>query len=239
LALLLMLGLTYPGMAAAKKVAPTPPAAKSLKIVIYADGSLIAQRLLDEALRRGLIVTLVTTRPQAVAKANKRLTVVEGGIGDLGDTARKMARQQAVFVLVDGNDAHIFPKSAKTLVMASRIVGVFAPRIIWIGDAAALKDSHGDLVLMSRPQSERDGRVLGQIQALRYLKTVDDAPWSYLTPPLTVKPGKRTTTFRTGADMVLLDKAGKSEISAEDFAVAAINEAEKFEHPYAQFTVAY
>jgi len=232
LALLFVCGMGLPAGAAPKKEPPRP-----LKLLVYGDGSPVAQRLVDEALRRGHTVTLITAnRP---AKTHKRLTVIEGGLGDLSDTGRKMGRQQAAFIMVDSDKAQDFPKAAKTLVMAARIVGVFAPRIFWIGDAAALKDANGDLLLMSRPAAERDGRVLGQTQALRYLKTVDDTPWTYITPPPTVKPGKRTGKFRTGTDTVLLDKAGKSEISIEDFAVAAINEAEKFEHPFAQFTVAY
>jgi len=54
-----------------------------------------------------------------------------------------------------------------------------------------------------------------------------------------LEPGKRTGEYRVGGDHVLRDAGGKSAISMEDFAVAAMDEAETPQHHHAQFTVAY
>jgi len=64
------------------------------------------------------------------------------------------------------------------------------------------------------------------------------AQWSYLCPPAMLIPGQRTGRYRLGADTLLVDAAGDSAISMEDFAVALIDEAETPQHKMARFTVA-
>src|SRR5206468_3069115 len=50
--------------------------------------------------------------------------------------------------------------------------------------------------------------------------------WTYLSPAIEIGPGERTGKYRTTQDQVLTDAAGKSFISFEDFAVAALDELE-------------
>ena len=54
-----------------------------------------------------------------------------------------------------------------------------------------------------------------------------------------IEPGKRTGTYRTGRDQLLTDRLGKSRISAEDFAVALLDEVERPAHVRQRITVAY
>jgi putative NADH-flavin reductase len=51
-------------------------------------------------------------------------------------------------------------------------------------------------------------------------------------------PGERTSRYRLGSDVLLVDPNGDSGMSIEDFAVALIDEAEKPQHKKARFTVA-
>jgi len=81
--------------------------------------------------------------------------------------------------------------------------------------------------------------MLGQTQALRYLRTVDDPAWTYLTPPPAVKPGKRTGKFRLGGTRLVVNDQGESRISAEDYGVALVDELEHPKHVRQQFTAAY
>ena len=53
------------------------------------------------------------------------------------------------------------------------------------------------------------------------------------------KEGNRTGKFRLGTDQLLVDSAGKSWISFEDFAVAMADEIERPAHIRARFTVGY
>jgi putative NADH-flavin reductase len=52
-------------------------------------------------------------------------------------------------------------------------------------------------------------------------------------------PGTRTGNFRVGKDALLVDADGKSHISAEDYAIALLDEAETPQHPNERFTVGY
>lgn len=57
--------------------------------------------------------------------------------------------------------------------------------------------------------------------------------WSYLSPPGQIAPGERTGQITLGADHVVGDS-----VSAEDFAVALIDEVEQGNHLRQRFTVA-
>jgi putative NADH-flavin reductase len=52
-------------------------------------------------------------------------------------------------------------------------------------------------------------------------------------------PGQRTGTYRTAGGTLVVDEHGDSRISMEDFAVAALEEAEHRSHTGRLFTVGY
>lgn len=52
-------------------------------------------------------------------------------------------------------------------------------------------------------------------------------------------PGERTGTYRVSDDLLLVDEAGNSALSAEDLGVAIVDEVEKAAHHRARFHVAY
>lgn len=83
------------------------------------------------------------------------------------------------------------------------------------------------------------GSALGAREALRLLRAERDLDWTLLSPSAVIAPGKRTGTFRLGADQLLVDAGGKSEISLEDYSVAMIDELEKPSHRRGRFTVGY
>lgn len=64
------------------------------------------------------------------------------------------------------------------------------------------------------------------------------ADWSYLSPPAVLEPGRRTGSYRRGTTTLLTAPDGTSRISAQDLAVAVLDE---LETPSAErhFTVAY
>lgn len=51
--------------------------------------------------------------------------------------------------------------------------------------------------------------------------------WTYLSPPALLEPGTRSGRYRRGATTMLTAPDGTSRISAEDFAVAALDEVER------------
>ncbi len=60
-----------------------------------------------------------------------------------------------------------------------------------------------------------------------------------MSPAAVIAPGTRTRKYRTGTDQLLVDTTGKNYISAEDFAVAVVDEIEKPRFRGLRFTVAY
>ena len=73
-------------------------------------------------------------------------------------------------------------------------------------------------------------------EGLQYLRTIDDVMWTYLSPAPMIAPGKRTKKFRLGGDDDLLVGG---EISAEDFAIAALDEVDTPKYDKKRFAVAY
>ncbi|WP_254649443.1 NAD(P)-dependent oxidoreductase [Streptomyces sp. GbtcB7] len=61
---------------------------------------------------------------------------------------------------------------------------------------------------------------------LRTCQAHADADWVYLSPPALLEPGERTGRYRRGTDTLLTGADGRSWISAEDLAVAVVDELE-------------
>src|SRR5258707_324008 len=62
--------------------------------------------------------------------------------------------------------------------------------------------------------------------------------WDILDPAV-IEPGERTGTSRLGETALLADAQGQSRISAEDYAIALLDELERPQHIRRQFTAAY
>ncbi len=61
---------------------------------------------------------------------------------------------------------------------------------------------------------------------------------AYLSSAAFIEPGERTGSYRIGGDQLLTDSKGESRISAEDFAVALLDEIERLRHVRERVTVA-
>ncbi|MFT4021678.1 MAG: NAD(P)-dependent oxidoreductase, partial [Acinetobacter sp.] len=70
------------------------------------------------------------------------------------------------------------------------------------------------------------------------LKEHSEIDWSYLSPSAEFAPGKRTGEFKIGQDELIVTE-DVSRISAEDFAVALVDELENGQHLQQRFTVGY
>ncbi|MER5876186.1 hypothetical protein ABT119_09690 [Streptomyces sp. NPDC001910] len=80
--------------------------------------------------------------------------------------------------------------------------------------------------------------VRGHRDALNVLRT-SNRLWIYFSPAGDIAPGERTGRFRLGGDQPVLDADGSSRISAEDAAVALVDEAELPRFVQRRFTIGY
>jgi drug/metabolite transporter (DMT)-like permease/putative NADH-flavin reductase len=103
-------------------------------------------------------------------------------------------------------------------------------RVLVVGGAGALR-SPGDQELLVAdnpayvPAGLRPIAAAG-IAQLRTCQNHPDADWVYLGPPALLEPGERTGRYRRGTDTLLTGPDGQSRISAEDLAVAVVDELE-------------
>lgn len=114
-------------------------------------------------------------------------------------------------------------------------------RLFVVGGAGSLYvDENQSLRLMDTPEfpdfvyptASNAGKNLEALQASEGLN------WTYLSPSATFALGRRTGSYLSGKDQVLVNSTGESYVSYEDYAVAVVDEIEQSKHIRARFTVA-
>ncbi|MEV0677392.1 NAD(P)H-binding protein [Actinosynnema sp. NPDC050436] len=202
----------------------------------------IGTRILDEALRRGHTVTAVVRDPAKLDRTDAGLTAVAGDVLDTQSLPALLAGHDVVVSAVGGGDgpghqATIAP-AAKSLVEALRAVDG-RPRLIVVNGAGSLRAPGGGQVWDKPGLPDWLLQIMhAHGDALDYLRGVEDVTWTALSPAATIEPGERTGRYRTGEDDLVGDAEGVSWISAEDYAVALVDEIEQPKFENRRFTVA-
>lgn len=222
----------------------------SLNILVYGASGKVGRHVVDEALNRGHRVTAVSRDPAKISQVHDRLSVAQGDVLNPDSVASLVSGQDVVIVSVRGiagnskDPADAVPRlAAANAVAALREPGNETGRLIHVGGAGSLEVAPGVLLADRLPKlfmpKSLELEIAGQILTLEYLRTVDDVNWTYVTPPRSFTPGKRTGTYRVGGEQLMEDANGKSRISRADFAVALLDEAENAAHVRQRFSVAY
>jgi putative NADH-flavin reductase len=192
----------------------------------------IGSRILAELVSRGHKVTAIVRNPEKVP-ALAGVTAAKGDVFDKAGLATLLAGHNAVISAV-----HFSASDAATLIAAVRQSGV--KRYLVVGGAGSLEVAPG-VKLFDTPEFPAlyldEARKGGAF--LELLKQETALDWTFLSPSALIQPGERTGKFRLGLDQLLVDPAGKSAISTEDFAIALVDELEKPAHGRRRFTVGY
>jgi putative NADH-flavin reductase len=114
-------------------------------------------------------------------------------------------------------------------------------RLVVVGGAGSLEVAPGvRIVDLPEFSDAYKPEALAQAALLDLLRdNADDLEWTYISPGATIEPGERTGVYRVGGDQLLLDDDGNSRVSAEDYAIALVDELEKGENIRRRITVAY
>ena len=202
-----------------------------MKVAVYGATGMIGSRLVAEALARGHQVTGIT---RSGGELPDGALAVRGDAGD-ADLAKRVAGDADVVVSAigpsrTGGDRREFLAQLRNL---AETLG--DARLIVVGGAGSLLVDGVRLVDQAGfPEVYRAEALIGA-ESLGYLRGLDDGTdWTYLSPAPLIQPGERTGAYRTGID----SPAGDS-ISAEDYAVALLDEIEKPAHRGGRFTVAH
>lgn len=212
-----------------------------MKIVVFGARGDVGRRIVDEALARGHTVTAVIRNDAQVASLPAGVTAFVTDVSRGEGAVRAMHDQDIAISALrppDGQEDALVLLTRSLLDAATKS----QTRVLLVGGAASLKlpDDSGNTVLTAPgflPDAVVPIATACQAQyELCLAETATD--WSYLCPPAMLVPGTRTNRYRLGTDTLLVDDAGDSQISMEDFAVALIDEAEKPRHRKVRFTVA-
>jgi uncharacterized protein len=204
----------------------------SMKIAIAGASGRAGACITAELARRGHSVTGIARNPDKIAKlANVR--AVAGDANDRAGLAKLWAGHDVAV-----SSIHFLASDIETLIGAARDSGV--PRYLVVGGAGSLEVAPGvplvtvpDFPAAYKAEAEKGGAFLERLRREKELN------WTFLSPSALFDSGSRTGKFRLGTDQLLVDSAGKSWISFEDFAVAMADEIERPAHIRSRFTVGY
>ncbi|MFC4075878.1 NAD(P)-dependent oxidoreductase [Salinithrix halophila] len=210
-----------------------------MKIALIGATGTIGQRILLEALSRGHQVTVIARDPARVQEA-KNVQVAIGDVFKPESIARAAAGHDAVISAYGpkhGEESSLLT-ATESLIEGVKQSGV--RRFLTVGGAGSLEVAPG-VHLVDTPEFPDAWKpiALAHRDALELYRQETELDWTYLSPAALIEPGERTGQFRTGTDQLITDKNGDSRISAEDFAVALLDELENPRFIRQRFTVAY
>jgi putative NADH-flavin reductase len=204
-----------------------------MQIAVIGATGMVGSRIVAEAASRGHEVTAVSRSGAAEARPN--VTPLAADITDPGAAADLAARHDVVVSAIGpsrepGGDPAAFPR---TLVDLAR--NVKTTRLVVVGGAGSLQAAPGARLIDTPDFPEvYKAEALAGANSLDALRALDDAgEWTYLSPAPVIAPGERTGTYKVGEESPV-----GAQISAEDYAVALLDEIERPAHQGRRFTVA-
>ncbi|MEP3784316.1 MAG: NAD(P)H-binding protein [Ascidiaceihabitans sp.] len=213
-----------------------------MKIIVFGATGDVGSRVVTEAVTRGHDVTAVVRNKAGLAKLPETVKGLIASVSDPSAVAKAMAGHDLAISSLrtpSGHEGDVVALTRSILKGAS----IADVRVIIVGGAARLRLPNGSPhTVLSDPDFLPESIVptarASLAQAELCISTVD-ADWTYASPSALLRPGIRQGKFRIGADTLLIDANGNSEISMEDFAVALVDEAQSAQFIRTSFTVGY
>lgn len=197
-----------------------------MRIVLFGPTGMIGSRIAAELSNRGHEVIGVSRSSGT-------------DVTDPAQVAAAVAGADAVVCAVSARgDDHTLADVARSLLDGLRRSGV--RRVLIVGGAASLQVAGGGRLLDTPdfPESWKAEARQGA-EALTVYRGVDDLDWTYVSPAAFIHPGERTGSYRLGGEQLITDESGKSEISAEDYAIAVADLIDSGEHARERVGVAW
>ena len=212
-----------------------------MTIALIGASGYVGSALLHEALWRGHHVTAVV-RNTAKLVPQAGLTAATADVLDTGARASVLAGHTAVISAFSGHSQaqvrDYYVRGLRSIIAAVKQANV--PRLLVVGGAGSLDVATG-VQLVDTPHfpSLWKQTAEGARDALQLLREERALDWTMLSPSALLERGIRTGKFRLGTDQLLVDAAGESYVSLEDYAVAMLDELERPMHSRQRFTVGY
>jgi hypothetical protein len=209
-----------------------------MNVVLYSATGMIGSRILNELISRGHNITAVVRDPSKVP-AHPAVAAIKGDILDPDDVAAHAVGVDAVISAYGpgAGDVHDLVRATRALIAGLHKADTH--RLIFVGGAGSLLVAPGTDVIDSGHLPEAYMAIaIAHRDALKLLSD-SDLLWTYFSPAGSIQPGQRTGKFRLGSTSLIADDKGNSSISAEDYAVALVDELENPKHIRQQFTIGY
>lgn len=201
-----------------------------MRIAVYGGTGMIGSRVVAEALSRGHEVTGIT---RSGGELPTGAVAVRGDAGDAA-LAKRIAGDVDVVVSAIGPSRTGGDRREYLADLRNLVETLGDTRLIVVGGAGSLVVNGARLVdAPDFPELYR-AEALIAAEALDYFRGLGDGvDWTFFSPAPVIAPGERTGNYEVGSDAPVGDA-----VSAEDFAVALIDEVEKPAHRRTRFTVA-
>ena len=217
-------------------------------IALFGATGMIGQRILNEALSRGHKVTAIARDPSKISDKRPNMTVTAGDILKPESVAAAAAGHDVVVSAYGppATDPQQVVAAAGSLIEGIKTANQKSGksiRLIMVGGAASLEVTPG-VILLDAPNFPPAWKGIASahrdaLNLLRKEATGAGIEWTCFSPAALIQPGERTGKHRTGTDQLVADANGESRISAEDYAVALLDEIEKPQFIGRRFTAAY
>jgi len=200
-----------------------------MKIAVFGGTGMIGSRVVSEAVRRGHEVTSISRSEYLPEGATKAVAM------ELTDTPNVVALIESVDATVIAVSPDRIGGSHEPIIQAHRDLIAAKPsgRMLVVGGAGSLEIN--GVRLKDTPDFPqvyyKEASTLATV--LDLYKEPTNLNWTMLSPAPLIAPGVRTGAYRVGTDNPIGDS-----ISAEDFAVAIVDELENPAHIGMRFTVA-
>jgi putative NADH-flavin reductase len=212
-----------------------------VNIVLFGATGMIGSRIAAEAAARGHSVIAVSRSGQAPEGVTGDVTPAAGDATDPARVAELVKGADVVASALVGPRDRTDPRGPLLQLYADQMSGVRdggGPRTVIVGGAGTLLVAPDtrlvdlpDFPDIYKPEALAHAALLDALRADTTVPT-----WTYISPAPEIGPGERTGGFRLGVGDDMLPNAGS--ISAEDYAVAFVDELESGAHPRERLSVA-
>ncbi len=211
-----------------------------MKIAIIGATGTIGQRITNEALERGHEVKALLRDQERIAKielSHPKLSVAQVDILDPASVAAAVADVDVVVNATGaraGDIRKFYVDSTNAVIEAVKRTG--SKRLLVVGGAGSLEVAPG-MLLVNIPEFREEWKpgANAQVETLVIYRS-SAIDWTFFSPSALIMPGRRTGKYLLGTDQLLTNDQGESYISAEDYAVALLDEIENPQFIRQRFT---
>jgi putative NADH-flavin reductase len=213
-----------------------------MKIALIGASGFVGTNVLTEALQRGHTVTAIARNTDKIEIENDNLNKVALDVLDTDKLAEVLAGNDIVISAYNAGWTNpdlynAFLQGSHAVQTATKQAGV--KRLLVVGGAGSLFIDGKQLVDSPQFPAEWKTGASAARDYLTDLRKEEELDWTFLSPAIELHPGERTGKYRIGTESPVFDENGKCSITAEDMAIAIVDEAENKQFAKQRFTVGY